>query len=103
MIRTLTNITLLFLAQIGIFILSITLLPIQMVKRAIEGGFNTYIFNIAKNMDYSAGAIVDRTDKHTLSANSVYFNKQWRIKLIDSRFGKGHCQEAYEKEYGSKL
>lgn len=96
------NILLLILAIVGIVILSPPVFIVRLFNRRLV--FNNYIYNIAKNLDYLGGTLLDGTDGHTISANSYHFNISWRMKFINWMFrDKNHCKEAYLYEYIEKL
>jgi len=95
------NILLLILAVVGITTLALPVFVIRISQRKLR--FSNYIYNLAKNIDYLGGTLLDNTDGHTISANSYYFNISWRIKFINWMFqDDNHCKKAYLYEYVEK-
>jgi len=101
------NIINFLLVVMAILLTYILLLPLYIVRVFSKIGspdkFSDFNFNLALNLDYVGASIIDGTDGHTLSANSIKLNKPKRNKFINLLFrDKLHCEKAYLREYTPK-
>lgn len=97
------NYMLLILALLSIFILGPIVFTVRLYQRSKRKDDDKYVYNFAKSLDYVGGALLDMTDGHTVSANSIKFNRVLRTKFINWLFqDPNHCNEAYTYEYITK-